>query len=194
MDYNAINFKNKDVDKLSKKFNPPVPAYAQGKSTNFAGYDRKRESVIPETKGTGKAVSTVRGAGNVTPNKVEKKSRLERQMEKYGVEPVTNSKYSPREQRERNRTRLNLAKDKERAAKPTPVRDKIGDKVDRVLGKGKYDRGSMGKNMSLGGNRSKVNVDRAGQKQQDADCKAKRGKSKACAPKTGGNYQWTITK
>jgi hypothetical protein len=242
-DYNAINFKNKDVDKLSGKFNNgdpiPAPAYTKGKSSNFAGTDRKREPVIPETKGTGKAVSTVRGAGNVTPAKVENKSRLERQMGKYGVEPASgnnspslqkkidkrnlasakkderkgdsksrlerqmdkygvepaSSKNSPSQQRVINKAKLNLAKDKERASIPTPGMDKVRDKVNKVLGRGKYDRGSMDKNMSTGGNRSKVCVDKFGQRSQDKACNMKMGeKFGRTGKKTPKNTQWTITK
>jgi len=168
--------------KTTAKRNPitgdpvPVPAYARGRQTNFAGTDRKREP-LTSGPGSGPAPAPVSKrearksarALNKTLNEgikkegrvkqyytgvpVQGKTRLERQMEKYGVEPVTNSKYSPREQRERNRTRLKLAKDKERAAKPTPVRDKIGDKLDKVLGRGKYDRGSMRKKIIGGGTR-----------------------------------------
>ena len=199
--------------KTTAKRNPitgdpiPAPSYTKGRGSNFAGTDRKREPVIPQAKSTGTTgVGTVRGAGNVkkqnTTNSAassgkERKTRLERQMEVYGVEPVTNSKYSPREQRQRNRTRLKLAKDKARAAKPTPGMDKVRDKMNQVLGRGKYDRGSMGKNMSLGGNRSKLNIDKSGQKKQEVGCKiSMAGKFKQAfkRQKPAQNVMWTISK
>jgi len=71
---------------------------------------------------------------------------------------------------------------------------KVADKVDRLLGRGKYDRGSMKKNMDMGGNRSKVKVDKAGQKKQDADCKAKRGMTSCKKTKPVQNVMWTISK
>jgi hypothetical protein len=121
----------------------------------------------------------------------ERKSRLERKMEKYGVEPASSNNSASR-QKEINKTRLKLAKNKERAAKPTPGMDKVRDKVNKVLGRGKYDRGSMDLTRDLGPNRSKVNVDKFGQKKQDTDCKKKRGMSKCSKPKDIGNSQWTV--
>jgi hypothetical protein len=125
----------------------------------------------------------------------ERKSRLERQMEEYSVKPANPKNYSPREQRERNKTQLKLAKARERASIPTPGMDKVRDKVNKVLGRGKYDRGSMGKNMSTGGNRSKVCVDKFGQRSQDKACNMKMGeKFGRTGKKTPKNTQWTLTK
>lgn len=124
----------------------------------------------------------------------EKKSRLERKMEKYGVEPAS-SKLSASQQKEYNKNRVKLAKQRERAAKPTPGRDKINDKINKVLGKGKYDGGR--KNMDMGGNRSKLCVDKQGQKAQDAGCKiSMAGKFKQAFKKKKPveNTMWTISK
>lgn len=95
----------------------------------------------------------------------EGKTRLERKMEKYGVEPAS-SKLSASQQKEYNKNRVKLAKQRERAAKPTPGRDKINDKINKVLGKGKYDRGSMKRNVVGEGGGGNPN---AGKK--DASCK-----------------------
>lgn len=125
----------------------------------------------------------------------EGKTRLERKMDKYGVEPAS-SKLSPSQQKEFNKNRVKLAKEKERAATPTPGRDKVKDKVNKVLGRGKYDRGSK-KNMDMGGNKSKVCVDKAGQKAQDAGCKiSMEGKFKQAFKKKKPvkNTMWTISK
>ena len=126
---------------------------------------------------------------------VEKKSRLERQMDKYGVEPASGNN-SPSYQKTINKTRLKLAKSNARAEKPTPGMDKVRDKVNKVLGRGKYDRGSMGKNMSTGGNRSKVCVDKAGQRSQDKACNMKMGSKFGRTGKKQpvNNSQWTLTK
>jgi hypothetical protein len=70
---------------------------------------------------------------------------------------------------------------------------KVADKVDRFLGIGKYDRGSMKKNMDMGGNRSKVKVDKAGQKKQDTECKMKMGKKFGRTGKKTSNPQWTCS-
>lgn len=125
----------------------------------------------------------------------EQKSRLERKMEKYGVEPAS-SKLSASQQKEYNKNRVKLAKERERAAKPTPGMDKVKDKVNKVLGRGKYDRGGK-KNMDMGGNKSKVCVDKAGQKAQDAGCKiSMEGKFKKALKKKKPveNTMWTISK
>jgi hypothetical protein len=88
----------------------------------------------------------------------DRKSRLERKMDKYGVEPASSNNSASR-QKEINKTRVKLAKDKERAAMPTPGRDKVRDKVNKVLGRGVYDRGSMGKQKMIGGKKQKIKMD-----------------------------------
>lgn len=50
---------------------------------------------------------------------------------------------------------------------------KVADKVDRFLGVGKYDRGSMKKNMGGGGNAKRQTSKAPGQRSQDRDCKIK---------------------
>ena len=189
INYDAINFKNKDVDKFSKKFGngDPVkgvgpqntaysgPAYTKGRQSNFAGYDRKRESVSQQGFDSGM-------------------KKADQAADKAVMKDIDSfAKGKAKEMKKEDRVKSREAKQYERRT-TTKGLDKINNFVDKTLGRGKYDRGSMKKNMDMGGNRSKLNVDKAGQKKQDTDCKAKRGKSKACAPKTGGNYQWTITK
>jgi len=127
----------------------------------------------------------------------ERKSRLERKMDKYGVEPAS-SKNSPSQQRVINKARLNLAKDKERASIPTPGMDKVRDKVNKVLGRGKYDRGSSVYSKKKKGDfkpGSQLCVDKFGQKSQDKACIMKMGsKFGRTGKKTPKNTQWTITK
>lgn len=99
---------------------------------------------------------------------VENKTRLERKMEKYGVEP-TSSKLSASQQKEINKNKVKLAKDKikaekrqERNANPT----KFDTFVMKTLGKGKYDKGSMRKTIVPEGEGGKPN-----KKTMDASCK-----------------------
>lgn len=75
--------------------------------------------------------------------------------------------------------------------KGTPANEttKTKDWRDKV----KPDKGGK-KNMSLGGNRSKLNIDKAGQKKQDTDCKVKRGMTSCKKPKPVQNAMWTISK
>ncbi len=80
---------------------------------------------------------------------VKGKTRLESKMEKYGVEPAS-SKLSPSQQKQFNKNRVKLAKQKEkgekrqeRNANPT----KFDTFVMKTLGKGKYDRGNMKRNV-----------------------------------------------
>ena len=105
---------------------------SQNKALN-KGVEKQGQPLKQYYKGTPVAKATATA-------KVESKSRLERKMEKYGVEPAS-SKLSPSQQKEFNKNRVKLAKERERAAKPTPGRDKINDKVNKVLGRGKYDKG-----------------------------------------------------
>ena len=190
---------------MAKKTNPitgePMPESIT-RLSSMSGYDRKRE---PATSGPGRGTTppapqsggTIRGRVKTskTSPQVASKSRLERKMEKYGVEPAS-SRLSPAQQKQFNKTRVKLAKQKERAAKPTPGRDKVNDKINKVLGKGKYDGGGR-KNMDMGGNRSKLCVDKAGQKAQDAGCKiSMAGKFKQAfkKKKPAENTMWTISK
>ena len=209
INYDAIAFKNRDIDKFSSKFGNGDPVkgvgpqntsyygtdYTKGRQSNFAGYDRKREPVIPETKTTTTGASTARGAAPV-----QAKTRLESRMDKYGIEATAPVKgRSASMQREIDRNKIKMAKDRikaqerqERNANPT----KFDTFVMKTLGTGKYDKGGK-KNMDMGGNRSKVCVDKAGQKSQDAGCqismagKFKKGFKKQ---KPVENAQWTITK
>lgn len=182
MDYNAINFKNKDVDKLSKKFKNgdpiPVPAYAQGRSTNFAGTDRKREPEYIQVN-TRERLGAEKQADKDLNKSLNAGIPTKGDMRREDRQSVRASKQADKPYRESRKEGIY----------------KVADKVDKFVGIGKYNRDKGGKkNMDMGGNRSKVSVDKAGQRKQDADCKAQRGKSKACAPKSGGNYQWTVTK
>ena len=70
----------------------------------------------------------------------------------------------------------------EQASKQKDWRDKV-----------KPDKGGK-KNMSLGVNRSKLNIDKAGQKKQDTDCKVKRGMTSCKKTKPVQNVMWTISK
>lgn len=147
--------------KTTAKRNPitgdpvPSPAYTKGKQSNFAGTDRKRE---PLTSGPGRGTTapspqsggTIRGqvkTSKTNSSKNASKSRLERKMNKYGVEPAS-SKLSASQQKQFNKNRVKLAKEKlkaekrqERIANPT----KFDTFVMKTLHKGKYDRGSMDK-------------------------------------------------
>lgn len=173
INYDAINFKNKDVDKLSTKFKTPAPAYAQGKSTNFAGTDRKRESVRQQDFNSGM-------------------KKADQAADKAVMKDIDSfARGKAKEMNKEDRVKSREAKQYERRT-TTKGRDKVSNFVDKTLGRGKYDRGSMKKNMDMGGNRSKLNVDKAGQKKQDTDCKAKRGSGKTCKPKDIGNSQWTV--
>jgi hypothetical protein len=206
INYDAINFKNKDVDKFSTRFGNgdpvPAPAYTKGRSSNFAGTDRKREPVVPETTSPG--AGTVQGPApikkeNTSETPTQRKTRLQSQMEKYGVEAAS-SKLSASQQKEYNKNRVKLAKERikeearqERNANPT----KFDTFVMKTLGRGKYDKGSMRKNMDMGGNRSKLCIDKQGQKAQDAGCKismAGKFKQSFKKQKPAQNTMWTITK
>jgi hypothetical protein len=177
INYDAINFKNKDVDKFSTRFGKedPVPAYAKGRNTNFAGYDRKREPEFMQVN---------------TRERLGAEKQAEKDLNKSLNAGIPTKGDMRREDRQ-------SVRDSKKADKPYRESRKEGiykvaDKVDRFLGIGKYDRGSMKKNMDMGGNRSKMNVDKQGQKKQDTDCKAKRGSSKCVKPKDIGNPQWTV--
>jgi hypothetical protein len=128
----------------------------------------------------------------------ERKSRLERQMEEYSVKPANPKNYSPREQKDRNKTQLKLAKARERASIPTPGMDKVRDKVNKVLGRGKYDRGSSVYSKKKKGDfkpGSQLCVDKFGQRSQDKACNMKMGeKFGRTGKKTPKNTQWTLTK
>lgn len=213
INYDAIAFKNKDIDKFSKKFgnSDPVkgagpqntsyygPDYTKGKQSNFAGYDRKREPVIPETKSTVKTATTeVSTARKAAP--VQNKTMLEKRMAKYGIEPTAPVKgRSASMQREIDRNKIKMAKDRikaeklqERNANPT----KFDTFVMKTLHKGKYDKGGK-KNMDMGGDKRKICVDKTGQKTQDAECKiSMAGKFKQAfkKQKPAQNTMWTITK
>ena len=187
IDYNSIAFKNRDIDKFSKKFGngDPVkgvgpqntaysgPDYTKGRQSNFAGYDRKRESVSQQGFDSGMKKS----------DQADEKALMN--------DLNTWSRGKAKEMNKEDRVKSRESKQYERRT-TTKGLDKVNNFVDKTLGRGKYDRGSMKKNMDMGGNRSKLIVDKQGQKKQDADCKAKRGSGKTCKPKDIGNSQWTV--
>lgn len=194
---------------MAKKTNPitgqPMPESIT-RLSSMSGYDRKREPVV---SGPGRGTAppapqsggTIRGqvkTSKTNSSKDTSKSRLERKMDKYGVEPAS-SKLSASQQKQFNKNRVKLAKDKlkaekrqEKNANPT----KFDTFVMKTLGKGKYDKGGK-KNMDMGGNKSKMKVDKAGQKTQDAECKiSMAGKFKQAfkKQKPAQNTMWTISK
>jgi hypothetical protein len=148
-----------------------TPAYAKGRQTNFAGTDRKRE---PLTSGPGKGTTPVskrearQSARALNKNlnegikkegktkqyytgvPVAGKTRLESRMEKYGVESTPVKGRSASMQKKIDRNKIKMAKDRikgekrqERNANPT----KFDTFVMKTLGKGKYDRGNMKRNV-----------------------------------------------
>ena len=128
-----------------------VPAYARGRQTNFAGTDRKRESVSQQGFDSGMKKS----------DKADEKALMK--------DLNTWSRGKAKEMRKEDRVKSRESRKYTRKT-TTPGKDKLNDTVNKVLGRGKYDRGNMGKNMSLGGNKSKLCVDKAGQKSQDENC------------------------
>jgi hypothetical protein len=199
-DYNSISFKNKDIDKFSTRFgNGNSSTSDPGKGTVPVSRKQVRRSSRDLNKNLNEGIEK---QGKVkqyyTQTPVQGKTRLESKMEKYGVEPAS-SKLSPSQQKEFNKNRVKLAQQKEKAEKrqernanPT----KFDTFVMKTLGTGKYDKGGK-KNMDMGGNRSKVCVDKAGQKSQDAGCAiSMEGKFKKAFKKQKPvqNTMWTITK
>ena len=108
IDYNAINFKNKDVDRFASKFGNGDP--------------KKKKDAAPDN--TFSASPTVPKFETVAPKSTEKDWR-----ERSQVGAVLHG---------------------------TPVPHKA--------------RGAK-KNMDMGGNKSKICIDKPGQKQQDQDCR-----------------------
>lgn len=78
-------------------------------------------------------------------------------------------------------------------AKDWRERSRVGAALHGTPYAGGKDKGGK-KNMSTGGNRSKLNIDKAGQKKQDTDCKIKRGMTVCKKPKPVQNTMWTISK
>ena len=161
IDYNAINFKNKDVDKFATKFGKPntdavpAPAYTKGNSSNFAGTDRKRESEYMQ---------------------VNTRERLgaEKQADKDLNKSLNAGIPTKGDMRREDRQSVRASKQADKPYQETRKEGvyKVADKVDKFLGIGKYNRDTGGKkNMNMGGNKSKLCVDKPGQKKQDEDCK-----------------------
>jgi len=107
MDYNAISFKNKDIDRFS---------------TRFGNGDPKKKGDAPDR------------TNSSTPN-----------FPTFKTEPANTEK----DWRDRSR---------------------VGAFIHGTPYAGGKDSGGK-KNMNMGGNKSKICVDKAGQKQQDEDCK-----------------------
>jgi len=160
-DYNSIAFKNRDIDKFSNKFGEPTPApaYTKGKNSNFAGYDRKRESVSQQGFDSGMKKS----------DQADEKALMN--------DLNTWSRGKAKEMNKEDRVKSRESKQYERRT-TTKGLDKVNHFLDKTLGRGKYDRGSMKKNMDMGGNRSKLCVDKAGQKSQEEGCKIEMGNKK----------------
>ena len=127
-DYNAINFKNKDIDKFSTRFGNGDPIKG---STGSARETKKNESNVLTTK-----------QNNALNKGIEKQSG----NIKYKGVPETKE---PKDWREKSR---------------------VGALVGGTPYVGGKDKGGK-KNMNTGGNKSKVCVDKPGQKKQDEECR-----------------------
>jgi len=173
----------------------PLPAYARGRQTNFAGADRKR---TPDSEGlynAGERTAKMRFNQELV-KKVDDSFKADQKRYKDEEKSKKREQKSNWKSGKKDERSLKRAVNQARGNGPLRKLDMwLGDVLNVPERRNRRNAGK--KNMDTGGDKSKLCVDKSGQKTQDADCKIKmsnKQKREFKKQKPVKNTQWTISK